>query len=271
MPPSEPLISVIMGVRYRRESLDLLERSIQSILDQTLKNFELLICDDGSSLATIKYLDSVSQDESRVKLIRNPDCLDLASKLNLCLKTARGEYIARMDDDDYSHPDRLEKQLSFLLQNKEITFVGCNVALIQNEINIGIRKLPPSPTVEDFYFVQPYIHPTLLFRREALAAAQGYSEDKRQTLCEDYDLLLRLYAMGYQGANLQVPLLDYTIPISGQVNRTMSHRWNETVTRYHRFKDLHCLPQALPWVLKPLAVGLIPEPILRWIKHRLNT
>ena len=111
--------------------------------------------------------------------------------------------------------------------------------------------------------VQPYIHPTLLFRREALAAVGGYSEEKHCILCEDYDLLLRLYAQGYSGANLQERLFDYTVPATAKGSRRMCHRWNEAVTRYRRFRQLGVLPGALPYVVKPLAVGLLPEPILR--------
>lgn len=235
---------------------------------QTYPYFEFLICDDGSSQSAIRYLDEVAGDEPRVRLIRGPECLDLASKLNLCLSAARGEYIARMDDDDYSHPDRLGKQLSFLLQNEEMAFAGCNVTLVQNGAPAGVRTFPERPTVRDFYMTQPYIHPALMFRREVLAAVGGYSEEKRQVLCEDYDLLLRLYAMGYQGSNLQEPLLDYTVPASAKGNRTMVHRWNEAVTRYNRFKELGCLPEALPWVFKPLGVGLLPESMLSKLKRK---
>jgi len=268
MRDNTPLVSVIMGTRYTRDDLFLLTRSVGSILTQTYPNFEFLICDDGSSPIVLNYLDIISQADPRVKLIRKPNCLDLASKLNLCLSAAGGAYIARMDDDDYSHPDRFEKQICFLLQNRGFAFVGCNVALIRNGVKVGERRLPACPTVKDFYFIQPYIHPALMFRREALEAVEGYSEKKSCVLCEDYDLLLQLYTKGDRGANLQECLLDYTVPAGSKGSRTMRHRLNETRTRYERFRALGLLPGALPWVVKPIAVGLLPRPILKKLKER---
>jgi len=261
----KPLISVLMGVFYRKDDITLLKRSVESMLAQTVSDFELLICDDGSSPAAMAYLESAAGDDGRIRLIRRGDLFSLPVKLNACLREAKGEYIARMDDDDFSHPDRFEKQLAFLTAHPEIAFVGCFVNHWREGI-VGERLLPEYPTVKDFYFVQPFIHPSLLFRREALEAVNGYGEDKYCILCEDYDMLLRLYAAGYTGANLPEKLLDYTIPLTARGNRKMRHRWNESVTRWRRFRELGCLPGALPWVVKPLAVGLLPEGLLKRLK-----
>ena len=73
------------------------------------------------------------------------------------------------------------------------------------------RILPEYPTVHDFLFVQPYLHPALLFRKEPLRVIGGYCTDRRCDGCEDYDLLLRLYQAGYVGSNLQEPLLLVTV------------------------------------------------------------
>lgn len=265
---SKPLISVLMGVYYRRPDTALLERSIQSILTSNLQNLELLICDDGSSCEASALLNLMAKKDNRVRLIRSENLFSLPSKLNACLKAAKGDWIARMDDDDYSHPQRLEKQLDFLKRHPEIAFVGCNVNLCRDCRNVGIRRLPEYPEVRDFYFVQPYIHPALMFRRNVLLEVGGYSEDAHCLLCEDYDLLLRLYAAGYRGANLQETLFDYTIPSTAKGNRTMRDRWNETVTRWRRFKELRVLPCTLPYVIKPILVGLLPNPVLQQLKKK---
>ena len=81
-----------------------------------------------------------------------------------------------------------------------------------------------------------------MFRKDVLLNVGGYSEEKSCILCEDYDLLLRLYAAGYHGYNLQECLLDYTVSATAKGNRKMSHRWNEVVTRFHRFRELGVLP-----------------------------
>ena len=265
----KPLISAIMGVRYRRESLDLLRRAVESVLNQTVTDFEFLICDGGSSPEAGSLLDSYAETDSRICLIREEKIpTDLAHKLNACLQRAEGALIARMDDDDVSHPERFARQTSYLAERPDIAFVGCNVALQAEGVTVGHRAFPEYPQVKDFYFTQPFIHPTLVFRREALLAVGGYSEGKYQVLCEDYDLLLRFYMAGYRGANLQEDLFDYTVPASVKGNRRMHHRWNETVTRWCRFKEMHLLPKALPYVVKPLVVGLLPEALLAKLKKQ---
>lgn len=256
---------MIMGTRYTRSDISLLKRAVSSILDQTFPELELIICDAGSSGEARAYLERLT--DYRVRLVRDESCLDLASKLNLCLRNSRGRFIARMDDDDWSHPDRLEKEIRFLQENEDVAYVGCNVTLMQNGEKIGERHLPERPAVEDFYFTQPYIHPALLFRREALEAVGGYCENRECVLCEDYDLLLRLYKAGYAGANRQEILFDYTVSADPKGSRRMRHRINEMLTRYRRFKDLERLPQALPYVFKPLFVGLIPGPLLGKLKQ----
>lgn len=266
-----PLISVVMGVYYQNRDVFQLQRSLESILRQTVSDFEVLICDDGSSNEAKQYLDDMAKKDSRIRLLRRNNVFSLPSKLNTCLASARGVWIARMDDDDYSHPTRFAEQLDYLEKTPQIAFVGCCVNLICEDQQVGIRNFPEFPVVRDFYMVQPYIHPTLFFRREALEKIGGYSENQHCVLCEDYDLLLRMYGYGYQGANLQKVLFDYTIPKHAKGNRKMKHRWNEVVTRYQRFRDLHVLPRAFPYVVKPIVVGLIPERVLRWIKKRGRT
>lgn len=261
------MVSVLMGVLYKNQDISKLEISIESILSQTYNDFEFLICDDGSNEKAKDYLDKIVKKDSRVRLIRYGDKFHLAEKLNVCIKEAKGKYIARMDDDDYCHSNRLEKQVIFLDKNPQIDFVGTNVNLILENKIIGIRKFPEYPQVKDFYFTQPYIHPTILFRKDAIKIVNGYSEDKYCILCEDYDLFLRLYANGYKGANLQEVLFDYTISTNIKGNRKFKHRINETVTRYRRFKQLGCLINAMPYIFKPLIVGILPQNIIKIIKN----
>lgn len=265
---TRPLVSVLMGTRYISDDISLLRNSVTSILCQTLTEYEFVICDDGSSENAKKYLEYVSETDARIRLVRNEKCLNLASKLNLCLRYSKGYFLARMDDDDWSYPNRLEKEVQFLRNHQNIAYVGCDVALVQDGEKIGERYLPKYPMVEDFYFTQPYIHPALMFRRAILEAVGGYDESTDCLLCEDYDLLLRLYKAGYVGANLQEILLDYTIPSSPKGSRRMRHRMNEMKTRYKRFKELGKLPMALPYIFKPVIVGLIPDSLLEKLKEK---
>ncbi len=261
-----PLISVIMGVYCQKISSDLLSRSISSILEQSWNNFELIICDDGSCEEAKALIDKFADQDARVRLVRGQEKILLSEKLNVCLAAARGAWIARMDDDDYSYPQRFQKQMDFLQNHPEIDFIGCNVRY-QTEAGSIFSNFPENPTPKDFLFSMPYIHPTLIFRRECLDAVDGYSEASVCKLCEDFDLLLRLYQKGFHGANLKECLFDYSLIGTERRRRTFAHRLNEVKMRYKRFGDLHLLPGAFPFVIKPLLVGILPTGILNVVRR----
>lgn len=259
----EPVVSVLMGVHNGEKTL---ARAIDSILKQTFCDLEFIICDDGSSDNTGAQLSRYETADNRIRVIRNKRNQGLAPALNRCLNIAKGRYIARMDADDFSYPERLAQQITYLETHPEIAFVGCCAYLQRADILVGKKIFPEYPAVQDFYITQPFLHPSLVLRREPLDAVGGYSESKRCVLCEDYDLLLRLYAKGFEGANLQDILLAYTLPATAKGNRKMKHRWNETVTRYRRFRELGLLPGKFLYVIKPLAVGMVPAPLLIRLK-----
>tara|TARA_B100001093_G_C26501043_1_gene873328 strand:+ start:41 stop:775 length:735 start_codon:yes stop_codon:yes gene_type:complete len=107
---------------YNREKL--LPRAIDSILNQSYTNFELLLCDDCSSDNSIKIINNYIEKNNNIKLIKNEKNIGLTKSLNKLLKIAMGDYIARCDSDDYYHKDKLEKQIHFLQNNRDIHFVG---------------------------------------------------------------------------------------------------------------------------------------------------
>ena len=233
MPGEEfPLVSILMGTLYRRKDMGMLARAVRSIQMQTYSNWELLICDDGSAPAAVSYLDAAAAEDGRIRLVRGCSRYDLAGKLNWDLRQARGTLIARMDDDDFSDPKRIAVQVEYLRKHPQAAFVGCVARLEREGQPAGLRQLPERPEVRDFYFVQPFLHPTLLFRREVLERVGGYSEEARCVGCEDYDLLLRLYELGLTGENIQEPLFTYTLPPLGSRKRTMALRWNEVKTMW---------------------------------------
>lgn len=265
-----PEISVIMGVYIPGEDTQELQASIRSVQEQTFTDWEFLICDDGSSPAVQGTLDQLALEDPRIRLCRGGGACALPQKLNLCLANAKGTYIARMDGDDRSAPQRFQKQRDFLESHPEAAFVGCDVTVFYQDRVVGERLFPQAPTPMDFRFNMPFVHPTLMFRREALLAVRGYSQSKWVVLCEDYDLLLRLYAKGYQGYNLKEKLFFYQVGPQDDLKRRFPHRINESVTRFFRFRQLGMLPKALPYVIKPLAVGLLPRPLLRRLKEERN-
>ena len=120
-----PKVSIIMGV-YNCKNLDLLKNSIDSIINQTFKDWEFIICNDGSTDATLDNLNKLKALDQRIKIITYEENKGLAYALNECIKYADGEYIARQDDDDVSYSERIEKQVKFLENNPQYAVVGTN-------------------------------------------------------------------------------------------------------------------------------------------------
>ena len=124
----QPCISVIMGV-YNCPSERMLTRAVQSILDQTFRDFEFLICDDGSQNETYQWLEKLAAKDERIVLLRNRRNMSLAYSLNRCIEHANGLYIARQDADDYSEPTRFAKQIDYLNNHPSVSLVGSNCNL----------------------------------------------------------------------------------------------------------------------------------------------
>lgn len=264
-----PLISVIMGVCYQKNDVAPLEKSIDSILKQSYANFEFLICENGSNDKALKVLDSFEKKDARIRLVDGTGTKTLAEKLNRCIQESKGTWIARMDDDDVSYPERFKYQLEFLLKHKRLSGVGTWVREVDGKRNY-IRKLPEKPRLSDFRLRLPFVHPTLMLSRAALLSICGYSESDWQIGCDDYELLMRMYEKGYEIENIPMVLLDYSI-ISSQI-RTRPYRLflNEFFTRIKCFYKTGKLPQWIFWAVKPLMVGLVPRKVLYRLKHRLK-
>ncbi len=263
-------ISIIMGVHNPRSNKRFFE-AVESILYQSRTDWELLICDDGSSAPSERLIRRVARKDKRIRYWRIDENRGLAHALNICIQQARGRYIARMDDDDVSKPDRLEKQAAFLDTHRRFQWVGSNAELMDEKGIWGFQKMPEKPQTQDFLFNSPYIHPTVMFRRDVLLRHGGYNESPRLNLCEDYELFMRLHRQGERGYNLQDPLLQYWENGESYRKRTFRRRIREMKLRYRGFKELGILEAStIPYVFKPLLAGAIPAPVHHYINRRIK-
>lgn len=264
-----PVVSVIMAV-YRIASAKELDSAVSSILGQTFPDLELVICSDGADGQTFSLLEKWHTKDSRVKVTRNVRNLGAGAARNRAAHLASGQYIAIMDADDVAAPIRLAQQLDFLKSNPQFDFVGSRGAYFSQEP--GDRPdgywYVARPAPEDFLMTLPFVHASLMFRREAFFAAGGYRELKRVTRSEDYDLLLRLYALGRRGANLSEVLYFIRMDEAALKRRKYRYRFFECAVKLEGFFKLGLMPIGIIYGLKPLLVGLIPDPILNGIKRR---
>jgi glycosyltransferase involved in cell wall biosynthesis len=200
---NKPLISIIMpvfnGAKFLKDAID-------SILNQTYTNFEFIIVDDKSTDSSLKIIKSFS--DNRIKILQNKINSGVAFSLNKALKVAKGKYIARMDADDISYLNRIEKQVKFLDKNPNIIAVGCQVKIIDNDNQItGTRHYPINPQKCHDYLMltSPIQHPTLMARAEIYKII-GYTNEYKTA--EDWDLYFRFLNYG-QLSNINQYLYSY--------------------------------------------------------------
>lgn len=183
-----------------------LAQAIDSILGQTFSDWELIIVNDGSTDNSKAIIESYSDE--RIKYCENESNLKLIKTLNRGIDLCTGEYIARMDADDVASPYRLEKQVAFLDENPLYIMCGTNAAVIDNEgKRIGkIQNLESNDFLQiNLLFSDPFVHPTMLIRRDILSIKK-YDEHYKHI--EDYELWCRIAPMGYI-ANIGEELLEY--------------------------------------------------------------
>ena len=265
---SMPKVSIIMGV-YNCKDFGLLDRSIKSILNQTFQDFEFIICNDGSTNSTLEYLNTIKNKDKRLKVISYTQNKGLNFALNKCLEIAKGEYIARQDDDDFSEIDRLEKEVHFLDAHYDYSIVGTLAKIYDDNGIWGDYNLPEKPTKNSFYWNSPFIHPSIMIRKEAYDSVGGYRVAKETRRCEDLDLFMRMYAKGYIGYNIQEYLYCYRMVNTLDIKyRPMKYRIDEAIVKYKGYKLMGNLFLGIPFVIKPILIGLIPQNILYLIKKK---
>lgn len=204
-------ISVVMSVY--KEPLDWLHQSIDSILRQTFKDFEfIIICDNPKGKETIALLKDYSNRDNRIKLIFNEENIGLTKSLNKGLAVAKGKYIARMDADDVSMPERFEKQFDYMESHPEVVVLGTMIKRFgqttkwkPNEVvNFTDEELKAQMILESCI-----AHPTAMIRREVLSKNHiTYDENYRHS--QDYRLWEQLMMYG-KFAKLKEILLRYRV------------------------------------------------------------
>lgn len=178
--------------------------ALDSILEGTYDDIEVLVIDDGSTDGTRDTVGEYAERDPRVNLIER-DETGLPSALNRGIEAASGTYVARHDADDRSLPGRVDRQVSFLDDNPEVVLVGSGVYIEDATGRCERRHVIEDLGMTDFRQGNPIIHGSVMFRREPVAAIGGY--DTSLPVSEDYDLWIRL-AASHQLRNIDEPLYE---------------------------------------------------------------
>lgn len=261
-----PKISVIMGI-YNCEST--LSEAINSIVEQTYTDWEIILCDDGSTDNTASIAnDYAMQYPNKIILIRNKENLGLNRTLNRCLELSKGEYIARMDGDDICVPERFETELRVLEQNRDIAFVSSDMEFFDESGVWGKISHPENPVAKDFAHGSPFCHAPCMVRREAYEAVHGYSTEELFLRVEDYHLWLKMYLAGFVGKNIHQPLYRMRDDRNAYGRRKFRYRINEAYVRALSVRRLKLSKISYLYALRPILVGLFPKMIYDMLHKR---
>lgn len=256
-------ISVLMGI-YNCETT--LEQAVQSIQNQTYTNWELILCDDGSTDGTYELASELAKNDSRIILLKNEHNCGLNKTLNNCLKAATGDYIARMDGDDDCDPRRFEIQVDYLESQNEYDIVSSAMIFFDENGEWGRNHVKEYPEAGDVVKGSPICHAPVMMRKECMDRVQGYTEDARMLRVEDVNLWIKLYAAGYRCYNIQEPLYRMRNDKNAFNRRKYKYRINSVYTRLKGCKELKLGIKYYCYACLPMIVGLVPTGLRRIIR-----
>lgn len=247
-----------------------LPEAIESILAQTYVNWELVMCDDASTDHTFEVAKRFQEQyPQKIVLLRNEKNSKLAYTLNHCLRYATGQYVARMDADDQSVPERFEKQVRFLKEHPEFDLVSTGIKLFDGKEFYGERRSRKEiPQKEDLAWGPCFSHATVMTYKRVYDALGGYYVSRRTERGQDYDLWFRFFQKGFRGYNMQECLYLGREGRDFYKRKKYKYRIHSFLTMVHGFRLVHMEKKYYIFLLKPLIVGLIPASIMRRIKDR---
>lgn len=254
-----------MGIYNCSETL---AEAVDSIINQTYKNWELIMCDDGSLDATYSVAKTFADNYSSIILIKNEKNMGLNYTLNRCLDIATGDYIARMDGDDISLPTRLEKEIQFLQQRQKYAFVSTPMIHFDENGEFGFGVGGREPRSCDLVRGSQFSHATVLVRKEAYDVVGGYSVSKKLLRVEDWHLWIKMYAKGFKGYILEEPLYKMRDDRNAFRRRKFKYRINEARVICFAVKELKLPTWKIIFAIKPIFTGLLPESIYMSIHQK---
>ena len=260
-------ISVLMGI-YNCAST--LPEAIDSILSQTFTDWELIMCDDGSTDETYMVADSYRcRFPEKIVLLQNERNMGLNYTLNCCLEHAKGEYIARMDGDDISLPQRFEQELAVLENEPNIDVVSCPMIYFDEHGDYAVGRIESEYPKADMMVHGPvHCHAPCMLRTKVMHSVGGYSVDPRLLRVEDCHLWLKIYSSGGRGKNLKQPLYKMRDDRNAANRRKFRYRLNEMYMVTLVVKTLNLPKWKYIYALRSFIIGLLPGLVYRFLHKR---
>jgi glycosyltransferase involved in cell wall biosynthesis len=257
MPEVSVVMPVFNGEKYLRDA-------IESILSQTFSDIEFIIVDDCSSDGSPAIIESYRSVDSRIRVMRNSKNEGIVFALNRAIKNVRGRYIARMDCDDISLPERIQRQYNFMEENQNIGLLGSAAYIIDG--NGTFRGLVRWPTPDNeirrlLIKLCPFFHPSVMLRKRVFDIIGDY--DYRFRHAEDYELWLRI-SRRFGMSNLEEPLIKYRVLRAGSIGATTHREAKRSVAKaqWTAIKGGLYSPFCLYYAAKNMMMSLLPEKMM---------
>lgn len=236
-----PKVSVLMPA-YNAEKY--IGEAIDSILNQSFKDFEFIIIDDCSLDKTWKIIKKYQRKDKRIVALKNTNNLKICQTLNRGIKEAKGKYIVRMDADDWSFPDRIKKQFEYMDHNKKVAISGGSMIICNSNLKAYARRSYPSEDMQlrkIIFRFSPFSHPTVIFKTDIAKKIGGYGT----LYAEDIEFYLNMRKYGKFG-NLDDDLIKYREVATSMTREklkiteinTLRHRIKAVVYLNYRFTFL---------------------------------
>ncbi len=249
------------------ENPTFLKKSIESILSQSFTDFEFIIINDGSSKETSDILKKYVQNDNRVILLENASNLGLTRSLNIGIRKSKGEFIARMDSDDISSPERLEKELGFISKNN-FDLIMANCDFINNKDEIIKQKIlsPITDLKKSLMKGNFFIHSTFFGKKKVFN--ELYNEKFQRA--QDYEFLLRVLGKGYELGQMSDSVLKYRINTESiSIKKAKQQEFCALKARLLAITKYGYGYSFLPYLLRSLLILMLPYKLKNFIVYKI--
>jgi len=261
-----PRVTALIGAYNNAATL---ERATRSMLTQTVVDLELLIVDDGSRDSSAEIAERLAAEDSRVRLLRIPDNVGIAGSLNAGLAAAQSPFAAVLDADDWSEPNRLERQLDVIVPHPAIAVVGCRMREVDQRGRelVPRTKFAPGDVNELLMRFNPIPNTSAMLRRELVLALGGY--DPRYRWATEYDLWLRL-AEHHRLVALDETLATRQMSTANVAATREREQIAETIAMRIRAMRRRRSIQGATGLIVPCVSYVTPLPVKRGIRRRVG-
>ena len=259
---SKPKISVIMS-EYNTPP-NYLRASIESILNQTFKDIEIIIVDDCGK----NDLDSITEEykDKRIKVIKNNKNIGLVESLNKAITASKADILARMDTDDVADENRLEEQYNFMISHEEYSVVGTLANEFSKNSTTGVLGKPGEKTAKSLAYGDSIIHPSAMMRKKDIQSVGGYKNYKR---AEDLSLWFELVMKGFRLFVIDRVLLNYRVNEEDYSKRKLKTRGGEIKARLHYYRLTKAPVLAYLVIIKSIASSILPTRIVAFFRRKI--